>query len=98
MCLLSVDEPWGLVVNEALVHGCGLILSPHVGSCDLLEDGRNGILVDTSKPDWIAESILKLRSLERSTILNVSRQKAIESSIDRLFDKLSLQIDSFCGD
>lgn len=44
--LLSTHEPWGVVVNEAAAAGLPLVLSDRVGAAhDLLEDGRNGILL-----------------------------------------------------
>ena len=44
--LLSTHEPWGVVVNEAAASGLPLLLSDRVGAAhDLLEDGRNGVLV-----------------------------------------------------
>ena len=44
--LLSTNETWGVVVNEAAACGLPLVLSDRVGAAhDLLEDGRNGSLV-----------------------------------------------------
>ena len=44
--LLSLHEPWGVVVNEAAASGLPLILSDRVGAArDLLRDGENGFLV-----------------------------------------------------
>jgi glycosyltransferase involved in cell wall biosynthesis len=45
-CLLSLREPWGVVVNEAAACGLPLVLSDRVGAAaDLLRDGENGRLV-----------------------------------------------------
>jgi glycosyltransferase involved in cell wall biosynthesis len=45
-CLLSLREPWGVVVNEAAACGLPLVLSDCVGAAaDLLRDGENGCLV-----------------------------------------------------
>jgi glycosyltransferase involved in cell wall biosynthesis len=44
--LLSLHEPWGVVVNEAAASGLPLVLSDRVGAAyDLLRDGENGFLV-----------------------------------------------------
>jgi glycosyltransferase involved in cell wall biosynthesis len=52
--LLSSNEPWGVVVNEAAACGLPLVLSDQVGAAyDLLRDGENGTLVpvgDVSVP------------------------------------------------
>jgi len=49
LCLLlpSVEEQWGLVVNEALAFDLPILLSKNVGAADLLvTDGDNGYLLD----------------------------------------------------
>ncbi|HSH59605.1 MAG TPA: glycosyltransferase family 4 protein [Acidimicrobiales bacterium] len=38
----SHEEPWGLVVNEALVNGCRVLASDAVGAADDLITDRNG--------------------------------------------------------
>jgi glycosyltransferase involved in cell wall biosynthesis len=44
--LLSSQEAWGVVVNEAAACGLPLVLSDQVGAAyDLLQDGENGALV-----------------------------------------------------
>ncbi|WP_352841293.1 glycosyltransferase [Mesorhizobium sp. M0933] len=43
LVLPSLIEAWGLVVHEASLCGCGLILSDAVGSGDDLASGRNAI-------------------------------------------------------
>ena len=41
------SEPWGLVVNEAAASGLPLLVSRTVGAqYELVEDGRNGYLLD----------------------------------------------------
>ena len=42
-CLPSLEEHWGLVVHEAALSGCGLLLGDRVGAADdLLNKGKNG--------------------------------------------------------
>lgn len=44
--LTSFDEPWGLVINEAMNAGTSVIASDRVGSAyDLIRDGENGYVV-----------------------------------------------------
>lgn len=72
--LLSRDEPWGVVVNEAAACGLPLVLSDRVGAGpDLLRDGENGFLVpvdDVSAAAGalgkLADSDLRARMGERS--------------------------------
>ncbi len=43
----ATQEPWGLVVNEALAAGLPVIVSDRCGSCcELVRDGQNGFVVD----------------------------------------------------
>lgn len=45
LCLPSLEEHWGLVVHEAALSGCMLLLSRYVGASEdlVLFDGSNGI-------------------------------------------------------
>jgi glycosyltransferase involved in cell wall biosynthesis len=41
----TVNEPWGLVVNEVMNAGCAVVVSDEVGcGPDLVEDGVNGVV------------------------------------------------------
>lgn len=53
LVLPSLSEPWGLVVNEAMVCGMPVIASKNCGCTDdLLNDGINGFVFDPNKqPD-----------------------------------------------
>jgi len=56
--LPSVEEPWGLVVNEAMLMGKPLILSHHVGAAtDLLEDTVNGFLFEAGNVTQLANKM-----------------------------------------
>jgi glycosyltransferase involved in cell wall biosynthesis len=60
--LLSLNETWAVVVNEAAACGLPLILSDQVGAAhDLLEDGVNGYVVPAGRDE--AAAALALREL-----------------------------------
>lgn len=42
LCLCSDYEPFGVVVNEAMLCGCGAVVSDRAGSQELVEPGKNG--------------------------------------------------------
>src|SRR5207237_9470217 len=59
--LLSLHEPWGVVVNEAAASGLPLVLSDRVGAApDLLRDGENGFLVPAGDVDAAAAALRRL--------------------------------------
>jgi glycosyltransferase involved in cell wall biosynthesis len=59
--LPSLSEPWGLVLNEAMLAGLPLICSTAVGaSRDLVQDGENGILYEPGDICRLAVSIEQL--------------------------------------
>lgn len=59
LVLLSEQEPWGMVVNEAINHGLALLLSPDVGCApDLLN--LNGIYLDQISPHHLERALEQL--------------------------------------
>lgn len=61
--LLSLWEPWGVVVNEAAASGLPLVLSDQVGAAfDLLRDGENGALVPAGNVASAAAALRRLAS------------------------------------
>ena len=59
--LLSRNEPWGVVVNEAAASGLPLVLSERVGAAhDLLRNGENGFVVPVEDAAAAAEALSRL--------------------------------------
>lgn len=67
--LPSDSEPWGLVINEAMIAGCAIVAAEEVGAAaDLIAEGVNGYVFPAgdiaalagkletalSNPDWLA--------------------------------------------
>jgi 1,2-diacylglycerol 3-alpha-glucosyltransferase len=76
--LPSLSEPWGLVVNEAMASGLPVIVSSRCGCADdLVEDGSNGFLVDSSALS-IAEALARMSALNLEERLRMGeRSQAI---------------------
>lgn len=61
--LPSKDEPWGLVVNEAMHFALPIVVSNAVGAGpDLVRNGINGFIVPTNSPQALASALEKLIS------------------------------------
>ena len=52
------NEPFGLVVIEAMEYGIPVIATNHGGPTEIITEGKDGFLVDYHKPDQMAECIL----------------------------------------
>lgn len=58
LVLPSLSEPWGLVVNEAMVCGMPVIVSKNCGcAVDLLENGKNGFTFDPKEQQELENSL-----------------------------------------
>jgi len=70
LVLPSVDEPWGLVVNEAIYSQVPVVASSDVGSAfDLVEDGINGYIFEKGNIVDLSEKILSALNI-RDEIVN----------------------------
>ncbi|MGV2989287.1 glycosyltransferase family 4 protein [Vibrio sp. E150_011] len=65
LILPSRDEPWGLVVNEAIAFGTPVIVSDDCGSAStLVNHGINGFIYSVSEPEKIKKHIEMLGELD----------------------------------
>jgi glycosyltransferase involved in cell wall biosynthesis len=62
----SFREPWGLVVNEAMLQGTPVVASDAVGAAagGLVRDGRNGFVVPAGDGDALATRLQALAASE----------------------------------
>ena len=59
--LPSVDEPWGLAINEAMCAGLPIVASSEIGCVpDLVRDGRNGRVFPAGNIAALAEALSSL--------------------------------------
>ncbi len=61
LALPSASEPWGLVVNEALSHGCPAVVSRQCGCVpELIVAGRTGLACDFDDVDQLARNLVAM--------------------------------------
>lgn len=65
--LASAYEPFGAVVNEALLGGLPVVVSDRAGSRGLVTPGRHGEVVDAARPEALDAALLTW--LEREPVL-----------------------------
>jgi glycosyltransferase involved in cell wall biosynthesis len=56
----SFDEPFGMVVVEALAAGRAVVASDSGGPAEIIEDGRSGLLFATGSPRALAARLLEV--------------------------------------
>ncbi len=62
------DEPWGVVVNEALHHGVPCVVSDAVGCADdLVEPGETGFVFKAGDTDALARAIAQCGAIAGTT-------------------------------
>jgi len=89
---VSMSEPWGLVVNEAMASGLPLIVSRECGCVpELLEEGKNGFSFSPQNVDELADLLLRMAALSdaESKLMGRTSRKIIASwSVERFADGL----------
>jgi glycosyltransferase involved in cell wall biosynthesis len=94
--LPSLDDPWGYVINEAMVCGCPIIATSNVGaSKDLVKNGINGYIIQPGNVSQLCYTVKKIlynhglrrRMMDKSReiIKNFTYEKSVEgfkSAID----------------
>lgn len=84
-CLPSIEDGFGLVLNEALSYGLPVIATENTGIEDLLADGKGGMVVPIRDAGAIASCLNQLA--EDGDFLATKKQEAIETAA-RLADPL----------
>ncbi|GAB3701020.1 hypothetical protein GCM10027592_28690 [Spirosoma flavus] len=77
LVLPSLSEPWGLVVNEAMVCGLPVIVSDRCGCVpDLVRDGQTGFIFDPYQPELLIQ--LQRRFMDETVDVASMREAARE--------------------
>ncbi|WIA09452.1 hypothetical protein OEZ85_008853 [Tetradesmus obliquus] len=57
---IALQEPFGLTLIEAAAHGVPIVATTNGGPVDIVHTLKNGILVDPTDADAVADALLKL--------------------------------------
>jgi glycosyltransferase involved in cell wall biosynthesis len=71
-------ETFGLTILEGMAYGLPAIVPPVGGVVELIEDGKNGYLIDSKKVALVSEKINEL--LTNATLYNKMSKDALEKS------------------
>lgn len=86
-CLPSLEEHWGLVVHEAALSGCGLLLSNRIGAAeDLLAEGKNGLTFDPLSVDDMAR-VMDMAMETDDVMLTTMQQESLRLAMNASLEK-----------
>jgi glycosyltransferase involved in cell wall biosynthesis len=77
-CLPSIEDGFGLVLNEALAHGLPVIATENTGIEDLLADGKGGAVVPIRDAPAIAACLNRLA--DDPQFLAIKREEALQTA------------------
>ena len=86
LILPSHEEHWGLVVHEAALCGCGLIVSDAVGSSLDLVGANNGIVFPNNSTNGLYKAMVRAASFNNKELQLISREskdKALKFNLSR---------------
>ncbi len=76
--LPSVNETWGLVVNEAMNAGCAILVTDQVGSAtDLVQSGVNGMVIPPMDANAIAVALSHMLERQRYSDMGLRSREII---------------------
>ncbi len=90
--LPSRYEPFGAVVNEALVLGCPVMASKYIGALEFIDEGVNGYVFDPLIENEFVSTLNNLmlkyenKSIQRENLMHQSFEAYTDSFINVLYD------------
>jgi len=89
--LPSVEEGMALSILEAMAGGLPVIATPNTGAADIIEDGREGVIVPARDPAALAEALLSLYEDEprRRAMAEAAAQTARRWTWDAYGDRVA---------
>lgn len=72
----ALEEPWGLVINEAMASGLPVICSRTTGAAELVEEGVNGFLFDPHDTEGLSLLLQRMASLAPDDLARMGANSA----------------------
>jgi glycosyltransferase involved in cell wall biosynthesis len=96
----ETNEPWGLVVNEAMHAALPVVASDAVGAAvgGLVRDGQNGFVVPERNPDRLGDALRRLLS-DPDAAAQMGRQGRLDAAAfnyDRMADAFEGAVEYAC--
>lgn len=88
--LASIEDGFGLVLNEAMACGIPVIASTNSGGPDLIEEGRQGFIVPIRSAEALADRLNQLR--EHPALAGEMGQEALIKSRDNDWDAYGARV------
>ena len=87
--LPSVDDGFGMALIEAMMNGRACVATSNTGATELIEDGREGVVIDPAEEDQLAAAILRLYKDAdlRAAMGAAARSRAREIAASGLYDR-----------
>lgn len=85
LILPSLSEPWGLVVNEAMVCGMPVIVSKKCGCADdLVENGQNGFVFDPEHQNELENALLYFtQNIDKIEVMGRHSQRLVQRFVSK---------------
>lgn len=94
--MLSKFDTFGMVVTEAMASGLPVIISSNVGAKDIIEDGKNGFIVEKNDALEVAKKILFLMEPKnRLSMVGRAKKTAEMYSWDKTSEKVAAIYNKF---
>jgi glycosyltransferase involved in cell wall biosynthesis len=77
--LTSEFEPWGAVINEALISGIPVICSDVAGASELISEGENGAVINAGHRNELIRALSTW--LERTGPLDMNQLRELRASL-----------------
>lgn len=91
VCASIIPEAFGVVISEAMAMGLAVVAPNMGGPKELIEDSKNGLLIDPDNPKLLANSILKLlddpllkKRLGQNARKTIEEKLTIEKTVEQL--------------